>query len=567
MRSSDGCWTCRLRRKKCDEIRPVCDTCSALNITCYFTEDKPEWMDGGPRQEEMAEKLRKEVKEQAYRRRPVRERLLHTSLPRIPPRDLNDTPSRHKSLPDGQPEAKPSLEVTPHPRRGTDCILTAGNANNTITFSRPDTFLLTFYLDNLLPFLFPFYNPSLLEGGKAWILEMMISSPVVRQATRCQSSYFFSLAQGQDADWKTVLEQTRDSFSMLGKSLQVIQGSNIMEHVHGAIRILAGIMQLQRYEASLLSFDNCQAHLNGAVALFKQLLDNAGSSDPRSNFSVVLSRLGPSSHIAERLEVPSAEQSAFRFSSALLMFDDIVASTVLQQKPKLYEYHQSLLDNVDEAGPAVDLERVVGCQNWVLAQTGEIASLDAWKQNCKRAGNLDMMEMVRIAKAIKTSLETQLTGLEATESKGTNERQRHLNVLTGYDEQQSKTRAAQSSLVTKIWAHGALIYLSVVVSGWQPASVDIRYNVEGILKLVESPVLPRALLRTMVWPFCVAGCLAEPAQERRFRAIVEELQPLRVFGTVCKALEIMEKVWRDRQDTGRDLATCFKGHGDLVLLV
>ncbi|KAL6351974.1 hypothetical protein LRP88_14786 [Fusarium phalaenopsidis] len=354
---------------------------------------------------------------------------------------------------------------------------------------------------------------------------------------------------------------------MLGKSLQAIQGSNIMEHVHGAIRILAGIMQLQRYETSLLSFDNCQAHLNGAVALFKQLLDNAGSSDSRSSFSAVISRLGPSSQIAERLEVPSAEQSAFRFSSALLLFEDIVASTVLQQKPKLYEYHQSLLDDGDQAGPAVDLETVVGCQNCVLVQMGEIASLDAWKQDCKRAGSLDMMEMVRIAKAIKTSLETRLAGLEANESKGTDKRQKQFNVITGYDEQQSKTRAAQSSLVTKVWAHGALIYLSVVVSSWQPASVDIRHNVEGILKLVESPALPRALLRTMVWPFCVAGCLAEPTQERRFRAIVEELRPPSVFGTVCKALEIMEKVWREGYDMGRDLATCFNGHGDLVLLV
>ncbi|KAI8711893.1 Zn(2)-C6 fungal-type domain-containing protein [Fusarium sp. LHS14.1] len=562
MRSSDGCWTCRLRRKKCDEIRPVCDTCAALNITCYFTEDKLEWMDGGLRQEEMAERLRKEVKEQAPRRRPVRERLLHTSLPRMPPQGLDD-PQLHS-----QPlkEAKPCPQSTPQPRRGTDCILTAGNAHNTITFSRPDTFLLTFYFDNLFPFLFPFYNPSLLEGGKAWILEMMISSPVVRQATRCQSSYFFSLAQGQEADWRNVLEQTRDAFSMLGKSLQVLQGSNIMEHVHGAIRILAGIMQLQRYETSLLSFDNCQAHLNGAVALFKQLLDNAGSSDPRSSFSVVVSRLGPSSQIAERLEVPSAEQSAFRFSSALLLFDDIVASTVLQQRPKLYDYHRRLLDGTDSA---VNMETVMGCQNWVLVQMGEIALLDAWRQSCKSAGNLDMIEMVHIAKTIKTSIETPLARLKANETKDTGERQRQLNVLTGYDEQQSRTRAAQSSLVTQVWARAALIYLSVVVPGWQPASDEIRDNVEGILKLIDSPIsiLPRALLRTMMWPFCVAGCLSEPERRPLFQAIVKGLHPLSVFGTVRKALEIMERVWREGHDTGRDLATCFKGHGDLVLLV
>lgn len=73
-----------------------------------------------------------------------------------------------------------------------------------------------------------------------------------------------------------------------------------------------------------------------------------------------------------------------------------------------------------------------------------------------------------------------------------------------------------------------------------------------------------------MWPFCVAGCLAEPAQEAHLREMVESLQPPSVFGTVRKALEIMENVWRNR-DVGDfancDLATCFRGQGDLVLLV
>lgn len=50
MRSFSGCWTCRLRRKKCDEQHPVCNGCVALNITCYYDLEKPEWMDGGPKQ-------------------------------------------------------------------------------------------------------------------------------------------------------------------------------------------------------------------------------------------------------------------------------------------------------------------------------------------------------------------------------------------------------------------------------------------------------------------------------------------------------------------------------------
>ncbi len=69
-RSSNGCWTCRLRRKKCDEQRPVCNECLALHISTCNYGDKPAWMDGGVNKEAMAEQIKNEVKQQApYRRR------------------------------------------------------------------------------------------------------------------------------------------------------------------------------------------------------------------------------------------------------------------------------------------------------------------------------------------------------------------------------------------------------------------------------------------------------------------------------------------------------------------
>ena len=69
MRSFSGCWTCRLRRKKCDENHPLCDACAALHITCYYDQDKPEWMDGGVRQKEITERLKREVRGKAHRHR------------------------------------------------------------------------------------------------------------------------------------------------------------------------------------------------------------------------------------------------------------------------------------------------------------------------------------------------------------------------------------------------------------------------------------------------------------------------------------------------------------------
>ncbi|KAK4937993.1 hypothetical protein LTR10_021482 [Elasticomyces elasticus] len=597
VRSSNGCWTCKLRRKKCDEKHNVCGICASLEITCYYDQDKPEWMDGGARQEEMAARLKREVKEGARRRgeRPVPpsgDRISFAEatigewevLARHHPRVLSTSTSM-ADRPRGAADAHTDVMESRHeasaipPQRGPDCTLTRMGARESMAIGRSDTVLLMFYMEDLLPFTFPFYCPSLLEGGKSWILDMLISSPVVRQAALCQSSYFFSLARGtadREGAWDTVLKQTRDAFEVLRQSLQVIGNSSITEHLHGAVRILASIMQVQRFEIAILSFNNCRAHLNAALALFKQLLDSAGSdqeADPQSSFNAILARLGPLSWSlpAQCAEIPSAEQTAFRFSSTLLIFDDIIASMLLRQPPSLHKYHQSLLgSSVNGPENPINLEAVVGIQNWVLLQIGEIVVLDAWKQQCQSTGTLDVMELVQRATIIKNSLEGHLTRLETSSIVTSKEASSLLNVFTADYCQQSKARTSQIHVVTRVWAHAALLYLFVVVSGWQPASADVRYHVDRMLELLAHQISTPALLRTMVWPFCIAGCLAEPAQELYFRDLVEALQPPSIFGTVRKALEIMENVWRNRSASDAascGIAACFKSQGELVLLV
>lgn len=39
-RSLDGCATCRSRRVKCDETRPVCSNCQRLGLTCQGYETR-----------------------------------------------------------------------------------------------------------------------------------------------------------------------------------------------------------------------------------------------------------------------------------------------------------------------------------------------------------------------------------------------------------------------------------------------------------------------------------------------------------------------------------------------
>lgn len=545
-------------------------------------------MDGGVKQAEMAERLKRDIKETRRRgdrvARPSGDRISVSGattnrLGVLPPKPLGDLASPItdflKATQDIHNDGMEPNPTTPL-QKESPCNLIKQSSRESIAFGRSDTVLFMFYLEHLFPFLFPFYHPSILQGGRSWVLEMMISSPVVKKATLCQSVYFFSLAQGsntEDTIWDMVLTQTRDAFEMLRQSLQFIDGSNIAEHFHGAVRIMTSIMQVQRFEVAVLSFNNCQAHLKAALALFNQLLDNSGADEPAgpsSKFNAIMSRLESSSWVfpTQCDQIPSPEQAGFCFSSSLLVLDDIIASTLLQEEPKLHEYHSSLLGNDNGSKPPINLEVVIGCQNWVLLRIGEIAVLDAWKQRCKRAGNLDVMELVQRATTIKNFLKCHLSQLEAKPAIIPNTGRSLLDILTA-DYSQQNLSASQSAIVTRVWAHAALVYLFIVVSGWQPASVDVQYHVGCIIELLTYQISPPSSLRTMVWPFCVAGCLAEPSQENHLRNMVEALQPPSIFGTLRKALEIMENVWRNRNagDESRDLATCFRSQGDLVLLV
>ncbi|KAK6595731.1 Transcriptional regulatory protein pro1-like protein 2 [Botrytis cinerea] len=487
-RSSRGCWTCRLRRKKCDEHRPVCNECMTLHISTCNYGAKPVWMDGGIRQEAMTKKIKMEVKQHApHRRRGKRESTtsnLNVSIPELGDQKLT---SFNASLPGSgvQSEARSYTNDTSATSIDISNVTSPVNAQKICKqvlqirpFAQSDSVLLVFYLERILPFLFPFYRPAPLHGGRAWILDLAISSPVVRQAILCQSSYFFALAHGtstikDDRMWEALLEQTRDAFNMLRNSITIIESYNENEHILGSVRAMAAVMQLQ-------------PHLNAALTIFRKVVDVVGADNLASSsntFQSILSLLGPlhGSYQPKKAEISSSEQAAFRFSTALLIFDDIIASTALQERPKLYDYHQSLLcknDGID-AVPPINLETTVGCQNWVLKQIGEIAVLDAWKKHCKAAGNLDVIELVQRAAAIKKTLEAQesnlLDDMFAAED------------YTG----QARTIARQTSLVTRIWAHSTFLYLSVVVSGWQPANPDVRYHVAQVLELLTRHVSPQ----------------------------------------------------------------------------
>ena len=278
-RSSGGCWTCRVRRKKCAENKPECDTCKVLEITCYFGEDKPDWMDGGPKQKEMAERIKSQVKKQASQRRDRKylEMLeAGTQMVSISDDGVNDTPSssdvnnhnasfakeqqqqqhhhHHQQL--GPPSGASDSDRSPPRSHGMGSSPESSHTLNGSSgthashtppsevpwhkqvFARqeeeeeddegqPDSELhfLMIYLDYVFPYLFPHYRPPVLAGGRGWILDVLRSNKALYHTTLSLSSSFFAvvLANGDKAHEQCTNRMVRKLETQLELGLKELQ--------------------------------------------------------------------------------------------------------------------------------------------------------------------------------------------------------------------------------------------------------------------------------------------------------------------------------------------------------
>ncbi len=627
IRSSDGCWTCRLRRKKCDENRPICTACGTLEIDCLYSEAKPDWMDGGEQQKERAEWLKAEVKRHAGYRREKRYMQgiedglgeLEMTEDSVDDSQVLDSEGRERSSTDSgrdysiasatPPESVSNISsaapeaqdhhselkwqamgnlITPAPS------ITASSPGNstsiaTVSFEERELTMAMLYLDYVFPFLFPFYRPPLIDSGRGWLLVVLSRNKPLFHTALSLASYFFSVALDNSTGVHDTckvhnaeeLQKQQDlALRELQNDMAALNGRGYKTSIADTSRIMASIVQLMNFEVAVFNTGNhWQIHLDAATELFDQIISANGSSElhPSPRWSAVLEMLGPRfMHLQGQRQPWNSDQASLRFFSATLLFADVLGSTSLEQAPRLQRWHQHLLTPNEDAemqGEAhIQLERFVGVQNWVVVAIGEIAALAAWKKEMKKANSLSITQLVSRASAIEKTVRSRTFAMSKPGQPGDPSYgaldsliQYHPHMLDGH----APPRVTNTH--TLIWAQAALTYLNVVVSGWQPGSQEIRESVDITLHTFAQIVDP-SVIRLMAWPFCVTGCLAAPDQEHLFREMVMQLGMIQAFGTIREALVIMEQVWSNRATIEQnadswDLASCFRclGHASLLM--
>ncbi|KAG8163551.1 hypothetical protein KVR01_006848 [Diaporthe batatas] len=647
-RSSDGCWTCRLRRKKCDEGRPRCAACATLEISCLYSDEKPEWMDGGEQQAKKAEEVKAEVKKKAAWRRErkyltgiepgIEELSMADAISDLTFTNHQDESSRaaptradkgassesspwdspQNSTPDGTSDnTTPSSTSEPGAHLAADGPYVQGQhfpAHETPpaasapsvgfnNLNEHELLNLTNYLDYVFPFLFPFYRPPLLPSGRGWLFILLIRKTTLLHSALSLSTYFSAvvtekLISGHGScreHLRCELEKQHElTLRELQNDVAVVNQKGVGSDLVESARIMESIVQLVVFEVAVTrrvsSAESWMVHLDGAFVMFEQIMEAHGSTGEGDAkhycWHAITAQLGAGSPMPTLGFTPSgdpfpsnSDQSAMRFFTTLLLFADVVSATALETSPRLFSFHAILLDSISGDfggvainGPQLDLESVVGVKNDAIILLAQVADLHAWKKEMTNAGSLSVVQLVTRASQIETLLRGLIECLEQERQNACNINNNQptmdmIDFISQHNVGSSLAKGSSTVWTSLVWAHATLTYLSTVVSGWQPSCPEIRASVAATIALLADAPAP-ASVRSVVWPFCVTGCLALPEEEGFFRGTVEALGTLSSFGTIAAALRVMEGVWARRGQLGPEwtMADGLREVGTAVLL-
>ncbi|EMR88402.1 hypothetical protein ACHAQE_002699 [Botrytis cinerea] len=514
-RSSTGCWTCRLRKKKCHEEQPTCSTCNSLRIICHGYGEKPSWMDGGSSEKAESERIKKVIKQNKKHKRAI-------VSPVVPNNDPGSTPITDTSMKDAEPS-----EATQSPSCVSCSLTTMMNDYN----GREAT-LLMHYLDVVFPLQFRFYRPSVSEGGRGWLLSILLHTKPLYHAALSLSAYHQSAmysGNGSNASDNILVDlQRHHSLALVGLRQHIDRLSLEigMGNVNTKVEILACMICLISFEILKGDSNDWQTHLQAARTIFMSLKDNFLC--PLNNSNAV-QELGDSQN-SDSTALSLDEELALEFFSMALIWFDCLSCVTIGANSEYADVYPSIL-RIENG--KIQLCKLMGSQNWVMVAIMDIALLAEWKIAREGTGDLSQSQLARRAACIEDQLET---GMQENRAR-----------QIGDNSDPCGVRAQESQHVTHIFACAAKVYLYVVQSGGYPKIPEIKVSVLAALKAFQD--LPDGQwIRHLVWPFCIVSCMADAENEDEFRKIASLANTDReIFCNFQNAASIMEECWRVRK--------------------
>ena len=400
------------------------------------------------------------------------------------------------------------------------------------------------YLDQVFHIQYPFYH-SATRQERGWLFSILM---------RVKSAYHAALALSEHHRYSTLpqksgfannlgsLQAKGGHYDLALREIQLFIGqSHMWTGTTGLVRrieALTCILQLLFWEVRLHALlaivlyadtqklfsggrRNWQMHLGAAAALVPALAQAQIACITPSSITS-----GHENRPQDNRILHSEDSSAARLLLGSFISFDIISCASTRSSHFLLLDHKIMLENA-----GVHLETLTGCRNWAMVFIFEISSLDSWKKEAEKTHKLSVVELTKRGGKIEKRLRERLADTDNESSIAAS----------------GTLMAATYTQITKIFALSALTYLHVVMSGACPELPEI---IDSVSKTTDAfQRLPdKKLLRNLVWPFCISGCLALEGQQTVFRELVSAADITQsTVGTCFEAFKIMKECWEMRK--------------------
>ncbi|RAK88396.1 C6 transcription factor NosA [Aspergillus costaricaensis CBS 115574] len=574
-RSRSGCFTCRLRRKKCDEKHPSCGACVNLCVKCEYK--RPIWWGNAEQRRIQKERIKNKIKQTKMHERngaltdsAARTRSMAVPSPTSPEYEFGrpafpeqyDIFASHLPTPAmNQPIYAPThpYEIDVKTERHTfvnDVPLRHDSCSSTFstfappqlnaplpTFPSEDWFHDEYFAQ--VPAL-PGIDPALCEQSIGQTYAMLQSNIPVSDHDRPLLDHFIHNVLRIIFP---VLEAHQRGHLRAQAILQALETNKCYLHcclsvaaIH--LKTTEGLVGEQidhdimrnRFEAvsqlclALGEDTNHEEILDATLAMIF-FHCSVGPADDYLPDIPWFEHFQAASNLVHRLGLPTAVPACGNpymlppFTMTLASWIDILGSTMHGKTPEFaHTYRAKHL-----SGSSLGLRELMGCDDRVMYLISEITCLDA----LKRDGRIDEMGVCSHVSALGQQLEFTEPVNQTLESPFLPNGAFSPEILT--------------KNITAAFRLAARIYLCSLVPGFdrnQPSTVNLVAAVANVLYVIPSG--PEGFDRSLVWPILIAGAYSAP--DSHFRTVLADraaaLGEHAELGSFGRMYRVLKEVWR-----------------------
>ncbi|KAJ5834687.1 hypothetical protein N7447_000713 [Penicillium robsamsonii] len=581
-RSRSGCFTCRLRRKKCDEGHPSCSACTNLCLKCEYK--RPSWWGSADQRRNQKERIKIKIKQTKMMERRgslqghmdrIRAGIISADSPLIAEYDfnrsslgepgdpftshihteafplgayppqyapyevdvrterqtfVNDIPLRHdSSVSTFSAMGPPQLHNTLPNYHGDEWL-----QEDCFRQTEPSSFNSTIIPQGYGPTLPYFQTTSipvedhdrpLLEHFVEHVLRMIFPILEAHQQSAARTKVILSALETN----KSYLHCCLSVSAIHLKTTVELEGEqidhDIMRHRYEAISQLCQSLNRDTDHENILDATLAMIFFHCSVGAPDDSLPDIPWSDHFQAVSSLVNRLELS---AATLPQPKPHIVS-PFSMSLTSWIDILGATMLGKTPQFAHTYRSK----HLTGTSSGLRELMGCDDRIMYLISEIACLDSLKSE----GRMDELTVCHHVSALGTQL-------EHTES--ADNVLAHPYSVTGTIQPEQLT-----SNISTIFRLAARIYLCSLVPGFDRNEQSIVNLVSAITNALQFiPAGPFGFDRSLVWPLLMAASFSTPASS--FRHVLAEraaaLGEIGDFGAFGRMYRLVREVWRLSDD-------------------